>query len=411
MPALRPQFWIALFVLTGMVAALWANGGLMPAIVGVAGGAAIIIVLWLQEPETPPPAPQLTPAPPPKPAALHQHADFAPLIDVLGTPVLLLGEGRVLAANRPARVLLGDFIVGADVRSAIRHPAAVDRLTRPGGSAADGADEAPTDLLGLGTAGQRWTRQDMALPAGQQLVILSDQSARDAIERIRADFVANASHELRTPLAAILGYVETLQEPDAGGDAAVRARFLSIIDSEARRMQSLVLDLLSISRIESSKHVIPTEAVSLQDVVQRVARELIDSGHHRAAAVEISDTGEPVRIAGDEAQLMQMVHNVISNALRYGRDGTPVKVTIGAAEAGMISLSVSDQSDGIAPEHLPRLTERFYRIDGARSQALGGTGLGLAIVRHIVERHQGQLDIASEIGVGTRVTIRLPARG
>ncbi len=345
-------------------------------------------------------------APPPPPVLpLYRQPGFDALIDALPFPVLLVDSELVLAGNHPARRLLGDFIIGADVRSAIRHPAAVDRLTR----FAQRPHDAPVQLVGLGSATQRWEMRTAAIGDGVLLVTLTDESARDAVDRMRADFVANASHELRTPLAAVLGYVETLQDDAAGADAALRRRFLGTISTQARRMQQLVGDLLSMSRLETTRHIAPTEIVRLDALIRSVIGEAQAAGDERVRdiAAALPDAPQPVR--GDAAQLAQMLHNVIGNALKYGRAGTPVEVALRRTESAMIELTVSDQGDGIAPDHLPRLTERFYRVDSARSRELGGTGLGLAIVRHVVERHRGQFDIASEVGKGTTVTIRLPA--
>ncbi len=406
MTARQQSVTVALIVLILGAAVVVASGASMgTALIGALAGVAAIIVVLFSEPDSPEPViPEAAPAP--FEAALHDHPDFSALVEALGTPVLLLGSGRVLAANREAQALLGDFIVGADVRSAIRHPGAVDRLTRDGQGR--GPEDAPVDLVGLGTAEQRWQMRTVTMPEDRRLVLLTDQTARDAIDRMRADFVANASHELRTPLAAILGYVETLIEPEAGGDARLRDRFLTIIDGEARRMQQLVLDLLSMSRIESQKHLAPTGAVAVDRLVAVVVDQLRASGAPRAAAINLTIENDLPPAPGDEAQLSQMLHNVIGNAMKYGREGTPVAVDVALSRGDMLRIAVRDEGDGIAPEHLPRLTERFYRIDSARSRAMGGTGLGLAIVRHVIERHRGELDIASEVGRGTTVTVRLP---
>ena len=224
---------------------------------------------------------------------------------------------------------------------------------------------------------------------------------------MRSDFVANASHELRTPLAAILGYVETLQEMNGEADAPTRNRFLSIIDREARRMQQLVIDLLSISRVEADRFRRPTTPVDLAVIVQTTIAQLRDSEQPRTKDIVARLGGDPQPVLGDEAQLGQLANNIIANAMKYGHAGTPVTVEL-VREGRRVRLSVSDEGDGIAPDHLPRLTERFYRVDEARSRSVGGTGLGLAIVKHISERHQGQLDIDSEVGKGTRVSVTFP---
>ena len=338
------------------------------------------------------------------PGPLWEDDRFAATLDALPVPVLLIdGEDRVAVANRAARALLGGFIVGTDVRAAIRHPAAADLLAQRHQDAARSME-----LVGLGGAGRRW-RMAVSEVGDGRLVQLTDESQRDAVERMRADFVANASHELRTPLAAILGFVETLSDEDAGGDPATRERFLGVIDTEARRMTRLVDDLLSISRIEASKGSVPGDTLDLCELVEEVVTQHRRSTRSVRARDLALSCDPPTRVQGDRAQLLQMIDNIVANALKYGRAGTPVTVRVGAAAGSMIELTVADQGDGIPRHALPRLTERFYRVDSARSRKLGGTGLGLAIVKHIVERHRGRLDIESEQGVGTQVRIRLPA--
>ena len=318
----------------------------------------------------------------------------AVILEAISEPVLFVVDGRVRVANDAAQVLLGAHIVGEDVRLAIRHPAAAERL-------AAGSPDDSIELVGLGGRDQRFELNVATTAPGRRIVHLIDRTGRHAVEQARIDFVANASHELRTPLAAILGFIETLSDDNAGGDPAVRARFLSIMGEEARRMQRLIDDLISLSRIEAEKHDLPTTTVALPALIKQVA------GESRAdLTLEIEDNVAPV--AGESAQLSQVLHNLIGNAVKYGRADAAVTVAL-KDDGNSVRLSVADQGDGIAPEHLPRLTERFYRVDSGRSRALGGTGLGLAIVKHIVERHRGRLEIASKIGVGTTVSVVLPA--
>jgi len=342
------------------------------------------------------------------PVSLLRHPDFAHWVDQEKEPLIGTADNIVTIANDAAIRLLGRHIVGADVRTAIRHPAATDWLSQMG-------ENAPPDTINLidfPRPGQRWTMRIAALSGREQIIFLSDRSAIDAADRMRSDFVANASHELRTPLAAILGYVETLQDMNGETDGPTRHRFLSIIEREARRMQQLVIDLLSISRVEADRFRRPTTPVDLTAIVNTTIAQLRDSEHPRAKDVVAKLGDDPQPMLGDEAQLGQLAHNIISNAMKYGHAGTPVTVEL-AREGSRVRLSVSDEGDGIAPDHLPRLTERFYRVDEARSRSVGGTGLGLAIVKHISERHQGQLDIDSEVGKGTRVSVTfpLPAKG
>jgi two-component system phosphate regulon sensor histidine kinase PhoR len=228
-----------------------------------------------------------------------------------------------------------------------------------------------------------------------------------ASERARTDFVANASHELRTPIAAIIGFVETLSDRAAGDDAATRERFLGIMGTEARRMQQLVDDLISLSRIEADRYAPPDGTVDLAAMADNVARQITATGGAASGQILVEADAPGVQAVADAAQIEQVLYNLVGNALKYGRAGAPVRVGV-ADDNGMIRLTVVDQGEGIPARHLLRLTERFYRVDPGRSRARGGTGLGLAIVKNIVERHRGTLDFASVQGVGTTVTVRLP---
>ncbi len=330
--------------------------------------------------------------------------ELAPVLEAILDPVVMVRHGRAIAANTPARLLLGQHIIGEDVRTAIRHPAASDYLTLP----PEERGTAPIELVGLGAQERRWQMRATETAPGTQIVHLLDQTGQHAAERMRVDFVANASHELRTPLSSILGYVETLND-EAGDDPAIRRRFLGIVFDEATRMERLVEDLMSLSRIEAEKFRLPSATVDLAVLAVEVHESLRHSRGARGEDVvlRLSETVPPV--AGDRVQLSQLLHNLIGNAMKYGRAGTPVIVTLRAGVRDSVIVTIEDESEGIAPEHIPRLTERFYRVDAGRSRALGGTGLGLAIVKHIVERHRGRFDIASTVGRGTRVTVTLRA--
>jgi two-component system phosphate regulon sensor histidine kinase PhoR len=337
-------------------------------------------------------------APPP---ALSSPAEVAAnvlpaagqLLDSVTDPMLLVRDRRVLIANRAAKALLGDHIEGSDARLAIRHPAAAERLGK------SGEDVEATELIGLGDPGRQWEMAVTPLPDGSRMVRLRDQSQALAAEQMRVNFVANASHELRTPLATLIGFVETLEDEAAGGDAATRNRFLGIMSGEARRMRDLIDDLMSLSRIEADRYVLPDETVALEALIAEVR------ARHD---VEVDDRAPGATVRGDRGELAQMLSNLVVNALKYGRAGSPVRVRIEPADGDLVRLSVIDEGEGIAAEHIPRLTERFYRVDAGRSRQVGGTGLGLAIVKHIVLRHRGRLDIASELGVGTTVSVSLP---
>ncbi|MFN4095426.1 MAG: sensor histidine kinase [Sphingomonas sp.] len=365
-----------------------------------AGGIALVGATLAALIASPPPEPEAIEASVPAPATTAA-AGVAEAIEAVFEPMLVVEGQRVAAANRAARALLGEHILGEDVRVAIRHPAAAERLLNP----VDGAPGGPIHLVGLGTRDQRWEMRVRALPGGGRVVHLSDRTGAHAADKMRVDFVANASHELRTPLASILGFIETLE--DAADDPETRARFLKVMDNEARRMQRLIDDLISLSRIEAEKYRAPDDLIDLGVLVAQVWDELAALSPARAADIAL-EIGTVPTVRGDRVQLSQLLHNIVGNAMKYGRPGTPVSVALNATESAMVRLTVRDESEGIAPEHLPRLTERFYRVDSSRSRAAGGTGLGLAIVKHIVERHRGRLDIASTVGEGTAVTILLP---
>ena len=252
--------------------------------------------------------------------------------------------------------------------------------------------------------------------AGAALIIdrlfltLADVSRQREAERMRADFVANASHELRTPLATLAGFIETLQGP-AADDSDARLRFLDVMANEAARMTRLIDDLLSLSRIERDKNVRPRDSVDMGAVVRSVASA--SAGQLEADDRRLNlDLADPLpRVVADADQMQQVLHNLISNAVKYGRSSTPITVSAAAEDGAlgpMLRVTVSDVGDGIEPGHIPRLTERFYRVDAGRSRRMGGTGLGLAIVKHIVERHRGELDIRSMVGKGTSVSFTLP---
>lgn len=322
------------------------------------------------------------------------------LIAVLDEPALIIEGGRTVAANEAARLLLGHHIEDADVRLAIRHPEALKTI--------QSAKTADVGVVGIGSADRPWILSVRPIEGGMTLVRLVDQSAGRAAERMRVDFVANASHELRTPLATIAGYAETLAD---GGDVdeETRRRFGSVIQSEARRMLRIIEDLMSLSRIEADRFLAPRDAVDLAEVARLAAEHAAPFAETRGCRIEVKiEPGLP-QMPGDFGQLLQAADNLLGNAVRYGcnQDNAAVGMEL-KREGDRALMIVRDQGDGISAEHLPRLTERFYRVDEARSRDSGGTGLGLAIVKHIVERHRGRLSIESEVGKGTAVQIALP---
>jgi two-component system phosphate regulon sensor histidine kinase PhoR len=250
-----------------------------------------------------------------------------------------------------------------------------------------------------------WQINRQAIDDRLAMLELTNQTAEADISRAHTDFVANASHELRTPLAAILGYVETLREDEGRVDTPTAQKFLGIIEREAQRLHALVSDLMSLSRVEAEKHELPTERIALAELVERAARDA--AGSARLDRLVLAIDCQPF-VLGDMSQIEQVVRNLVDNALKYGAHDRPVKVMLDLAPGDQARITVEDEGEGIAPEQIPHLTRRFYRTDPGRSRASGGTGLGLAIVKHIVERHRGRLDIASELGKGTRVVVRIP---
>ena len=243
------------------------------------------------------------------------------------------------------------------------------------------------------------------------LMTFHDQTPLRRIEEMRADFVANASHELRTPLAALSGFIDTLQGP-ARDDPKARERFPGIMHAQASRMARLIDDLLSLSRVELSAHVRPEKLIDVVPLVRQVIDGLEPLARERQVRIEAELPAEPVIVAGDSEELLRLVENLIENGLKYGASGGRVVVSLADASSGEgggeVRFAVRDFGPGIAPEHLPRLTERFYRVDVGDSRAQGGTGLGLSLVKHILNRHRGRLLIESVAGHGATFTACFP---
>ncbi|MBR0752890.1 two-component sensor histidine kinase [Bradyrhizobium jicamae] len=244
------------------------------------------------------------------------------------------------------------------------------------------------------------------------LMTFHDQTPLRRVEEMRADFVANASHELRTPLAALSGFIDTLQGP-AKEDARARERFLGIMHTQATRMARLIDDLLSLSRVELSAHVRPDTQIDIVPIVHQVVDGLEALASERQVEIDMDLPETPVTIAGDREELLRLFENLIENALKYGASGGRVIVSLTPGAAGgegaqEIRIMVRDFGPGIAPEHLPRLTERFYRVDVGDSRNQGGTGLGLSLVKHILNRHRGRLLIESVPNNGATFTACFP---
>jgi two-component system phosphate regulon sensor histidine kinase PhoR len=345
--------------------------------------------LWLGQPE------------PVEPAESHDLAAVSrdavhETIEPLGQPLLLLDGARIIDANAAARTALGAHVLGQDARIALRHPDAMRLIGM-------GHNDSVT-INGFTGAKSLWQLTRRNLDSSRWIIELADRSSESDVSRAHTDFVANASHELRTPLSAITGYVETLSESNV--DAETRKRFLGIVQREAQRMQSLVEDLMTLSHVEAEKHDRPSQEIDLGRLAARVVGEV--SSLQGKERVEVAGSEPGAVILGDATQLEQVLRNLIDNALKYGDPEQPVRVSVSRDGGRRINLAVNDRGPGIAPEHLPHLTRRFYRTDPGRSRASGGTGLGLAIVKHIVERHGGELNIESVLGEGTTVALAFP---
>ncbi|MEO5774715.1 MAG: ATP-binding protein [Sphingomicrobium sp.] len=322
------------------------------------------------------------------------------LLGALPGPAMIVDGTAIRVANGDAIALLGEGIAGRDVRLAIRHPEALDHIL--------GGKDADLELTGIGRIDQPWALAVRQLGDRIVLVRLSDRSEIVSAEKMRVDFVANASHELRTPLATVTGYAETLAE-EGEVPTELRRKFAGTMLDESKRMLALIEDLMSLSRIQADRFSTPTEVVAIDQVVRTALANV--AALRDSAKCKIHQRIEPgvPPVRGDYPQLVQLVDNLLSNAIRYGcgPEGSMVDLTVSAARLA-VKIVVHDNGPGIPKEHLPRITERFYRVDAGRSRHTGGTGLGLAIVKHIVERHRGTLDIKSEAGMGTTVTVTLP---
>lgn len=357
-------------------------------------------------------------------AALGDGAGGA-ILDELPDPLIVVdGTGRILFLNKAARALTGQQAIGKHVATMLRSAAlvtAIDEVLKGGPAhSIEYALPVPvernytafiTPIEAEAAKGEPAMSAAMRRRSRLVLAALRDVTEARRVEDMRVDFVAFASHELKTPLASLSGFIDTLRG-HAKDDPVAQERFLEIMAEQADRMRRLIDDLLSLSRIELREHVRPGGLVDLRSVVSDVVDGLAHLAEQTDMKIEVSASADLPSIRGDRDELGQVVQNLADNALRYGRSGKRVEITLASDMRGgkpMVRLSVRDFGGGISREHLPRLTERFYRVDEAASRAKGGTGLGLAIVKHIVNRHEGVLSIDSELGAGSNFTILIPA--
>ncbi|MDP2120971.1 MAG: phosphate regulon sensor histidine kinase PhoR [Hoeflea sp.] len=340
-------------------------------------------------------------------AADAVHPDFA-VIEALDLPAIVFDrETQVLRQNSSAQALVGAYPERATLSARIRSPAILELVARvvdrglP--DSVEHAERVPSE---------RWHEVRVApvnprAEPDRRLYVLTFRDLTEArrMDRMRTDFVANASHELRTPLASLMGFIETLQGP-ARNDEAARTRFFGIMLEQAQRMARLIDDLLSLSRLEMRAHVAPEGEVDLGRTVTHVVDTMKPMANDLGVVIELAVPEQPVVVTGDVDELIQVFSNLIENACKYGQSGKRVLVTVANPDADGAQVTVQDSGPGIAKEHVPRLTERFYRVDVESSRTKKGTGLGLAIVKHILARHRARLVIRSVPGEGSAFTVK-----
>ncbi|MEQ8284317.1 ATP-binding protein [Thalassospira sp.] len=351
-----------------------------------------------------------------------QTSTDAEILDHLPNPVVMVNRHRVVTGfNQAARGLFHNLETGRDLTRFIRDPILLDAFD-------DVANSRETmkhaEFVLASDAHRHFDVLTARLPAatGDRNFVLSfsDLTELRKLEQMRADFATDAGHELRTPLSVVLGFIETLEGP-AKDDPDALGQFLPVMRDQAQRMQHLIEDLLSLARIELNEHTPPSEDCDVGKIVGKVAETLAMKADAKSMKIRVTRELENTEMVGEEKELTQVFVNLVENALKYGHPNTDVEVTISLAKnppgalarfrhERIMAIAIRDHSDGIAREHLPRLTERFYRVDTARSRAVGGTGLGLAIVKHLVQRHRGTMQIESEKGVGSVFTVYLPAK-
>ncbi|WP_092616358.1 sensor histidine kinase [Roseospirillum parvum] len=346
------------------------------------------------------------------------------VLDSLPDPLIMVDPGGVVRrANLAARLVLGRVLENQEVTQVFRDPLVLEAVEAV--LAGAGGREVP--YVVPVPVRRDFTLRVEPLPTATAegavaMLMLHDITTLVRMEQMRADFVANASHELRTPLSSLLGFIETLRGP-AHDDAEARDRFLIIMQEQAQRMNRLIEDLLSLSRIELMEHTPPTGAVRLERVVSAVVGALEPQARAQGVTVETALPDDLPAVIGEREELAQVIQNLLANAIKYGvpagASAGRVEITAGTLRRGPVAMpqatradcvfvAVRDHGDGIPKEHLPRLTERFYRVDSARSRQLGGTGLGLAIVKHILNRHRAAMVVDSQVGGGTTFTVYLP---
>nr|WP_257316107.1 phosphate regulon sensor histidine kinase PhoR [Shinella pollutisoli] len=337
-------------------------------------------------------------------------AAYAAVLDALDAPALLLSKAEaVRAQNRAAEALFGAIPRDSDLAGRIRAPAILDMVREAIASGTaretEHAEHLPAETVYIVRIAPLVLRTGDHVSEPLWLLTFRDVSQARRIERMRSDFVANASHELRTPLASLRGFIETLQGP-ARNDPKAQERFLGIMHEQVTRMSRLVDDLLSLSRLELRSNLAPDQTVDLASVLSHVRDTLQPLASDLGVEVALAVPAHPVVVNGDRDELVEVFENLVENACKYGQEGKHVEVVLSGGEGAPAEVAVTDHGPGIPPEHVPRITERFYRINVEASRSKKGTGLGLAIVKHILTRHRARLVVKSEVGRGTVFTVK-----
>ncbi|MCK8780263.1 phosphate regulon sensor histidine kinase PhoR [Rhizobium sp. NTR19] len=405
----RERLLLLLLTLVGLIA-LVSGVAWVPVVLA---WALLVIVVLLRKPDD---------ATAPVPVVVEEdvlnYDPLPPIAATLGaydTPgFVLANDASVLFQNRAAEVAFGSLPFGSHLTARIRSPGILDMvrdaITSDEPDQLEHSERLPSERVFIARIAPIPVvePEGMSISADRRkLYLLSfrDISELRRLDRMRSDFVANASHELRTPLASLRGFIETLQGP-AKGDPAAQERFLSIMLEQATRMSRLVDDLMSLSRLELKSHIAPDQRIDLKPVLSHVRDALLPLSDDLGVEIRMHLPQEPVEVLGDRDELVQVFENLIENACKYGQDGKVVDVHLKGGGDEPAEVIVTDRGPGIPSEHVPRLTERFYRVSVADSRSKKGTGLGLAIVKHILTRHRARLIVRSQVGEGSEFTVR-----
>jgi two-component system phosphate regulon sensor histidine kinase PhoR len=398
--------WVHILAAAALALGAWATGA--------ATGYAVVLFILLfllvvfrqlpeEEPQVVVPAPAMAVGPPVDPLALILAS-----LDGLDMPIFVMNpEAELIAQNQAAQKVFGTLLVGLHVSTRWRSPGILDMIRETTETGApnqiEHSERHPSERVYI----VRVAPIAPSMTAGTSYFVLSfrDISELRRLDRMRSDFVANASHELRTPLASLRGFIETMQGP-ARDDAKAKDRFLSIMLDQANRMSRLVDDLLSLSRLELKAHVPPDQKVELAPILGHVCDSLAPLAAELGVEIRLDLPDDRIEVMGERDELVQVFENLIENACKYGQEGKVVDVSLRHEPGGATEVSVRDHGPGIPAEHVPRLTERFYRVNVEDSRSKKGTGLGLAIVKHILTRHRARLIVKSDLGAGSVFTVR-----